>query len=49
VLAMALANVLGSLLGTRLALKHGTGFVRIVFLLVVSALIVKTSYDAFMR
>jgi uncharacterized protein len=47
VLVMALANVLGSLLGTRLALKHGTGFVRVVFLLVVSALIVKTGYDAF--
>jgi hypothetical protein len=49
VLVMALANVMGSLLGTRLALKHGTGFVRGVFLLVVSALILKTSYDAFLR
>ncbi len=49
VLVMALANVLGSLLGTRLALKHGTGFVRVVFLLVVSALILKTGYDAFLR
>ncbi len=49
VLAMALANVIGSLAGTRLALKHGTGFVRVVFLLVVSALIFKTSYDAFLR
>jgi uncharacterized membrane protein YfcA len=49
VLAMALANVLGSVLGTRLALQHGTGFVRVVFMLVVSALILKTSYDAFMR
>lgn len=47
VLAMALANVAGSLLGTRLALKHGTGFVRVFFILVVSALILKTSYDAF--
>jgi uncharacterized membrane protein YfcA len=49
VLAMALANVVGSLLGTRLALKHGTGFVRLVFMGVVSALILKTSYDAFLR
>ncbi|MBK9441445.1 MAG: TSUP family transporter [Comamonadaceae bacterium] len=49
VLVMAIANVLGSLLGTRLALKHGTGFVRVVFLLVVSALILKTSADAFGR
>ena len=49
VLVMAVANVVGSLLGTRLALKHGTGFVRSVFILVVSALILKTGYDAFMR
>ena len=49
VLAMAIANVLGSLAGTHLALKHGTGFVRNVFILVVSALILKTSYDAFLR
>jgi len=34
---MALANVAGSLLGTHMALKHGTGFVRGAFLLVVSA------------
>ncbi len=47
VLAMALANVLGSWLGTRMALKHGTGFVRGMFMLVVSALILKTSFDAF--
>ncbi len=49
VVVMAVANVLGSLLGTRLALKHGTGFVRGVFLLVVTALILKTSFDAFLR
>ena len=49
VVVMAMANVVGSLLGTRLALKHGTGFVRVVFIGVVSALILKTSYDAFLR
>ncbi|MHB8947856.1 MAG: TSUP family transporter [Rhodoferax sp.] len=49
VFVMALANVAGSLLGTRLALKHGTGFVRVFFILVVSALILKTGYDAFWR
>lgn len=48
-LVLAVANVLGSLLGTRLALRHGAGFVRVVFLLVVSALICKTGYDAFLR
>ena len=45
----AVANVMGSWLGTRLALKHGAGFVRWVFVLVVSALIVKTGWDAFIR
>ena len=48
-LVMALANVVGSLAGTHMALKHGTGFVRGVFIVVVSALILKTSYDAFLR
>ena len=48
-LALALANVIGSLLGARLALKHGSGFVRVVFVLVVSALILRTAYDAFWR
>jgi uncharacterized membrane protein YfcA len=48
-LPLAMANVAGSLLGTRMALKHGAGFVRVMFLLVVSALICKTSFDAYMR
>jgi uncharacterized membrane protein YfcA len=42
---MAVANVLGSLLGARLALRHGAGFVRGVFIVVVGALIVRTSWD----
>ena len=48
-LPMAVANVAGSLLGTRLALKHGAGFVRVVFIGVVSALILKTGFDAFLK
>ncbi|MDO8455824.1 MAG: TSUP family transporter [Burkholderiaceae bacterium] len=48
-LPMAVANVVGSLLGTRLAMKHGAGFVRIMFIGVVGALILKTSYDAFLK
>jgi uncharacterized membrane protein YfcA len=47
--AMAVCNVLGSFAGTHLALKHGAGFVRKVFVGVVASLIVKTSYDAFLR
>jgi hypothetical protein len=46
---MALANVIGSLIGTRMALKHGSGFVRYAFLAVVGALILKTAYDGFLR
>jgi uncharacterized membrane protein YfcA len=49
VVVMAVANVLGSLAGTHLALRHGTGFVRAVFIVVVSALILKTGFDAFVR
>jgi uncharacterized membrane protein YfcA len=45
-LTMALANVAGSLLGARLALRHGAGFVRTVFIVVVGALIVRTAWDA---
>ncbi len=48
-LVLALANVAGSLLGTRLALRHGAGFVRGMFIAVVGALILKTGYDAFVR
>jgi uncharacterized protein len=44
---MAVANVVGSLLGTRLALKHGAGFVRVFFIVVVGALILKTGWDAY--
>jgi len=47
-LPLALANIVGSLLGTRLALRHGASFVRLVFIGVVTALIGKTGYDAWM-
>ncbi len=46
---MAVSNVVGSLAGTRMAVKHGAGFVRVVFICVVSALILKTGFDAFLR
>lgn len=42
---MAVANVVGSLFGTRLALRRGSGFVRWVFIAVVGCLIVKTGWD----
>lgn len=48
-LPLAVANVVGSVIGTHLALKHGTGFVRVIFIVVVGTLIVKTGYDAYLR
>ena len=44
-LAMAACNVSGALLGSHLAIRHGSGFVRVVFIAVVSALIAKTAWD----
>jgi len=47
VLPMALANIIGALLGSFMALRYGSGFVRWIFILVVSLLILKTGADAF--
>jgi uncharacterized protein len=44
-LTMALFNIAGALIGTRLALNHGSGFVRWVFLAVTTVLIGKFGYD----
>jgi uncharacterized membrane protein YfcA len=44
-LPMAVCNVLGSTLGARLALRRGTGFVRVLFLLIVSAFILKLGWE----
>lgn len=45
-LMMAVANMAGSFIGSHLALKHGTGFVRWAFVIVVSLLIIKTGLAA---
>jgi uncharacterized membrane protein YfcA len=44
-MAMAVCNLLGSQVGTRLALRRGSRWVRQVFLVVVAALIVRLGYD----
>ncbi|WP_242920925.1 sulfite exporter TauE/SafE family protein [Pontibacter liquoris] len=44
---MAISSVIGSQLGTRTALKRGTGFVRVLFLVVVSGIICKFAYDTY--
>jgi uncharacterized protein len=46
---MAICNVAGSLLGSRLAILKGNGFIRGLFLSIVSVLIVKLAYDTFAR
>lgn len=47
-LPMALCNVAGSLLGSRLALRRGSGFVRGLFIVVVGALVARFAWDIFM-
>jgi len=44
---MAVCNVIGNVLGSVLALKKGNAFVRMFFLLVVSAMIIRYSYMIF--
>lgn len=46
-LMMAVANVLGSVVGVKMALKYGSGFIRILFLILVSVLILRLSYQIF--
>lgn len=46
---MAVCQIAGSLVGTRLAIRHGSAFVRKLFLVVVAVLIVKTGFDAIKR
>lgn len=44
-LGMAMFNIAGAVLGSRLALRHGSGFVRGVFIIVASLLIARLGYD----
>lgn len=44
-LMMAAANIIGSIVGVRVALKYGSGFIRILFLILVSVLIMRLSYQ----
>jgi uncharacterized membrane protein YfcA len=46
---MAACNVAGSYVGTKLALRLGSRFVRLVFVVVVSALIARYAYDLYAR
>jgi uncharacterized membrane protein YfcA len=46
---MAVFNILGSFLGARLALLKGNKFVRIFFLIVVFATILRFAYDVLVK
>lgn len=46
-LGMAAFNIIGALLGARMALRHGSGFVRVVFIVVAAVLIARLGYDTF--
>ena len=45
--ALGACNATGSVLGAHTALKHGSQFIRVAFIAIVSALIIKTGMDAF--
>lgn len=48
-LFLAVLNFAGGQLGSRAALRYGSGFIRTAFIVVVSLLIVKTFHDAYLR
>jgi uncharacterized membrane protein YfcA len=48
-LLMASANLVGGQIGTKIAIKHGNVFIRKGFFILVTLLIIKTFYDAFLK
>ncbi|WP_146363338.1 sulfite exporter TauE/SafE family protein [Arthrobacter yangruifuii] len=48
-LVLGFANMIGGYLGARMAVKQGSKFIRIVFLVVVAALIVKLGHDVWVE
>lgn len=46
---MSVFNIVGSIIGSRIALKKGNGFVRIIFLVIVSIMILRYGYDVFWK
>jgi hypothetical protein len=49
VIPMACFMILGALLGSYLAVRRGTGFVRVLFLVVVVGIVARLSYDTFIQ
>jgi uncharacterized membrane protein YfcA len=46
---MMLFNIIGAYIGAKTTLRFGNGFVRILLIVVVLMLIVRTSHDAYFR
>lgn len=46
-IVMAIFNILGNVVGSNMALKNGNAFVRKIFLVVVSLMIIRYAYDVF--
>ncbi|MGW6585091.1 sulfite exporter TauE/SafE family protein [Streptomyces globisporus] len=46
-LGMAVGNIAGAMIGSRTAMKRGSGFVRIVLVLVVTGMVAKMAFDQF--
>ena len=42
-------NIIGNVIGSKIALKKGNGFVRIIFLVIVSIMILRYGYDVFFK
>lgn len=46
---MAICNIIGNVVGTKIALKKGNHFVRIIFLCIVMVMIIRYAYDIFFK
>ncbi len=46
-LLLAIFNIAGSIIGSKMALKKGNGFIRIFFLIIVTIMIIRYGYDVF--
>jgi uncharacterized membrane protein YfcA len=42
---MSVCNIIGSMIGAKMALRRGNSFIRLVFLIIVCILIVRFGYD----
>ena len=46
---MSVFNIVGSVIGSKIALRKGNGFVRLIFLVIVSIMILRYGYDVFLK